>query len=64
MIAARAAYRVGHLVILPRMRGFEVMLRQWAFKKGDVLYLIGNPRLKMSGERWYDQCDTEAPLLR
>ena len=32
--------------------GLGVTLRR---SKGDVVHLIGNPRLKMSGERWFDQ---------
>jgi hypothetical protein len=54
-IAARAAYKVGQVVVFPRVRALEVFERTWSFKKGDVRYLIGNPRVKMGGARWFTQ---------
>lgn len=55
MIEACAVYTVGQFVVFPKMRALEVMLRHWSFKQGDVRYLIGNPRMKMSGDRWFWQ---------
>jgi len=54
-IAERAAYKVGQVVVFPRVRKLEVLDRRWSFTKGDVRYLIGNPRQKMGGARWFTQ---------
>lgn len=54
-IQARAVYKVGQVVVFPRVGALEVLERTWSFKKGDVRYLIGNPRVKMGGARWFTQ---------
>jgi hypothetical protein len=54
-IQAAAKFQVGDTVKRPKYRMLTVMARKWSFKVGDVLYLLGDPRVKMGSTRWVEQ---------